>query len=332
MTRTASCLKYLALILLLALACCRAAAQAPVYADPASWACFESALQPDRPADVFLVAPTVDMGPAGSMSLESKKLREKFTGALNMERGIYGESAACFAPYYRQASFGVYKLPQGEAEKYFTLAYGDVKSAFKYYLKNHNQNRPLILAGFSQGADMVLRLLKDREIGRSKKLRQNLVAAYAIGWRLTEEDVQSHPWLQPAQGALDSGVIIAFNTEAPYVTESLPVPKGVRTLAINPLNWRTDGTPATRRENLGACFIDYSGRIVKEVPHISGGYLDRERGTLKLPYIEPSEYKNALFPDGVYHLYDYQFCYRNLQQNVAARTQAFLARRAEAAK
>ena len=41
----------------------------------------------------------------------------------------------------------------------------------------------------------------------------------------------------------------------------------------------------------------------------------------------PEEYPPVLsiFSEGVYHLYDYQFFYRNLEQNVNARLDAYLA-------
>ena len=44
----------------------------------------------------------------------------------------------------------------------------------------------------------------------------------------------------------------------------------------------------------------------------------------------PEEYPAGLsiFVDGVYHLYDYQFFYRNLQENVGVRLEAYLAERA----
>ena len=32
----------------------------------------------------------------------------------------------------------------------------------------------------------------------------------------------------------------------------------------------------------------------------------------------------SIFSDGIYHLYDYQFFYRNLQENVEARLNAYL--------
>ena len=115
-----------------------------------------------------------------------------------------------------------------------------------------------------------------------------------------------------------------FNTEAEGVDESLIVPKGMKTLGINPLNWKTDSTPADKTENLGACFTRYSGEIKKEIAELTGAYLDESRGTLRATDINPSDYSNSLFPDGVYHLYDYQFFYRNLQENVAVRLERFL--------
>ena len=102
------------------------------------------------------------------------------------------------------------------------------------------------------------------------------------------------------------------------------VPEGVRTLSINPLNWRTDSTYADKSLNIGACFTDYSGSITKEIPKLTGAYLDPERGTLKAVDVDPADYSNSLFPDGVYHLMDYQFFYRNLQENVRVRTDAWL--------
>ena len=57
---------------------------------------------------------------------------------------------------------------------------------------------------------------------------------------------------------------------------------------------------------------------------MTGAYLDENRGTLCVTDVDASEYSNSLFPDGVYHLYDYQFFFRNLQENVAVRTESFL--------
>ena len=153
-----------------------------------------------------------------------------------------------------------------------------------------------------------------------------LAACYAIGWRITEEELTQYPHLKMAAGPEDTGCIISFNSEAEGITDSLLVPAGTRTLAVNPLNWRTDSTPADKSLNLGACFTDYSGEITSEIPQLTGAYLDPERGTLKVTDVTPEEYASglSLFEDGVYHLYDYQFFYRNLEENVGKRVEAFL--------
>jgi hypothetical protein len=170
----------------------------------------------------------------------------------------------------------------------------------------------------------VIRLLKEEF--SDEGLQEQLIAAYCIGWRITQDDLDACPWLKPAQSADDTGVIIAFNSEAESVTESLMVPAGTWTYSINPLNWKTDGTLAEKECNAGACFTDYSGEIVSEIPCFTGAHIDAERGTLKVTDVAPEDYSNSLFPDGVYHLYDYQFFYRNIQENVALRTITYLQR------
>ena len=219
-------------------------------------------------------------------------------------------------------TFPVYNMSEEEMAPYLEIAYQDVAAAFEYYFENCNNGRPVVLAGFSQGSQLLLMLLE--EYFDDPAYSEKLVAAYCIGWRITEEDVAKHPHLKPAQSEDDIGVIISFNSEAEGVKDSIMVPDGVKTLGINPLNWKTDSTPADKSLNEGACFTKYSGEIKKEVPQLTGAYLDAERGTLIVTDIEPTDYSNSLFPDGVYHLYDYQFFFRNLQENVAVRLASYL--------
>ena len=315
----------LALILVFILAGCGKTDEQPsVYAQAENWAYLETEKAAD--ADVFFICPTVYGGGEDSfnMSMDDETVKSDFLGATNMEKGIYDQDARFFAPYYRQAGLNVYELPAGEREEYLALAYEDVRDAFTYYLEHYNDGQPIILAGFSQGADLSIRLLKD--CFAEDAVNDLLVACYAIGWRITEEELAEYPHLRFASGEDDTGVIVSFNSEAEAVTDSLMIPAGTRTLAITPLNWRTDGTPAGKEENLGACFTDYSGNIVTEIPRLTGAYIDGRRGALKVPDITPEEYPAGLpiFSDGVYHLYDYQFFYRNLQENVEVRLNAYL--------
>ncbi len=306
-----------------------AGAESIDYSDMSNWAFWDSG--EDKEADLFIVCPTVDMGKAGNYNADitDEKTRSKFVGALNMELGIYTDTASVYSPYYRQATFPVYSLDEDEREEYMQIAYSDVRDAFLYYCDNCDESRPLILAGFSQGSDMLIRLMT--ELFGDEKYSGRLAAAYAIGWSLSEEQTAEYPWLKPAQGENDTGVIVMFNSEAEHIGASLMVGEDEHTYSINPLNWKTDGTPADKSLNNGACFTDYDGNITSEVPELTGAYIDEKRGTLKVPDINEADYPAAIFDEGIFHIYDYQFFYRNLQENVAARTAAFLDARDEEA-
>ena len=307
------------------------AAQTPAqdaldYADADNWAYF--GIGEDKDADLFLICPTVDMNDEFNMSMDDEDTKASFLGALNMERGIYEESTRMYAPYYRQAAMKVYSLDREEWEPYMELAYSDVSAAFAWYLEHENEGRPIVLAGFSQGADMCYRLLE--EYFGDEELYDQLVAVYAIGWPCTEELTAQYPQIRPAQGADDFGVVISFDCEAPEVTETFISPAGQRAFGINPLNWRTDETAADKSENLGACFTDYNGEIRSEQESLCGCYIDAERGAVKVTDVDPAEYAPIVpgLPYGAYHVYDYQFFFRNLQQNVAERLASYMARAA----
>ena len=292
------------------------------YSDKQNWAYWNDGT--DKKADLFIVCPTVDMGKSGNLNadISDEKYRRSFTGALNMELGIYNDCASVYAPYYRQATFPVYNMTEAEREKYLDAAYKDVRDAFLYYADSTPADRPLILAGFSQGSDMVLRLMKD--LFGEEKYASRLAAAYCIGWKLTEDDVKAYPQLKPASGESDTGVIITFNSESESITSSLLVGENEKTYSINPLNWKTDSSKSDKSENPGACFTDYSGQITSEISQLTGAYIDAKRGTLKVTDVSPSEYPGSLFEDGIYHLYDYQFFYRSLQKNVKTRLDSYL--------
>ena len=304
---------------------------APDYNDEVCWAYRESGGS-DKSADVFFLAPTVYGGKEGNynMPLDSVKHRVKFLGAIDMEKGIYDDNARFFAPFYRQFGLTVNQLPREDWKPYEDLAFTDVRAAFETYMAEDNGGRPIILAGFSQGAEHAIRLVK--ECFDTPERQAQLVACYAIGSPLTQEELDACPWLRRAEGEEDTGSVISFDCEAENITSSVIIPEGMRSLSINPLNWKTDGTPAGKELNLGACFTDLEGNITKEIPAFTGAYIDDVRGALKVTDATAEEYPANLFilEDGMFHIYDYQFFYRNLEKNVGTRLNAFLAQQAGA--
>lgn len=317
------------------------------YSDMNNWAYY--AHGDNKISDLFFICPTVDIGETGdkSMKLSNEKVRNNFIGAINMEIGIYDENSTVYAPFYRQATMTVSLPPNNdEFEDRLDIAYSDIREAFIYYLENCDPSRPLIIASFSQGTIMAKRLLK--EFFGDDSLRKRLVAAYLIGWSITREEYDEMPWIKPAEGETDTGVVIAFDAEAEDIDDTIMVKKGVKTVSINPLNWRTDSIPATKESNKGACFTDYDGKIHREKAQLTGAYLKPDRGTLVPTDIRAEHYPSPLFihglpypegfllngyryfPDGlifgngVYHIYDYIFFYRNLQENVRKRLESYL--------
>ena len=311
--------KFFLAIFILALTC-SAGWSENIYSNLENWAYFAEG---SGPVDLFLIAPLVDVNNEFNMSLSDDKTKAKFLGALNMERGIYEELTRMYSPYYRQKAMVFYMKPEIKKEdekKYTEIAYADIKAAFSYYLEHENNNRPLILAGFSQGAEMCYYLLRD--FFDNEELYSRLVAVYAIGMPLTVEMTEKFPYIKPAQTSDDLGVVITFGSEAPdFQDGSIFYPKDIKAHAINPLNWRTDSTPADKNLNLGACFTDYSGDITSEIKNFCGGYLDTERGVIKVTGIISADYPPVVpfLPEGSYHVYDYLFFYRNLQENVKTR-------------
>ena len=291
----------------------------PDYGKEENWAYF--ALGDDKKADLFLICPTVDMRDEYNMSMDDAQTKEAFLGALNMERGIYEESTRLFAPYYRQAAMKIYSMDPAEREPYLEIAYEDISAAFSWYLQHENNGRPIVLAGFSQGADLCYRLLE--EYFGDEKLYSRLVAVYAIGWPCTQEMVAGCPQIRPAAGEDDTGVVISFDCEAPELAETFITPAGTKAHTINPLNWKTDATPADRSENPGACFTDYSGEILREEAELCGCYIDEERGILKVTGVSTADYPALIpgLPEGSYHIYDYQFFFRALERNVKTRVE-----------
>ena len=288
-----------------------------------NWAYFE--MGEDRDADVFLICPTVDTRSETNSFDLNDKLKGRFINALDQEKGIYEEAVRLFSAYYRQISLNAWNLPETEREKARQIAYEDISAAFRWYLDNENDGRGIILAGFSQGGEMCLELLKEYYGGESEEaaaLRDRLIAVYSIGWSVTEEMTEAYPQIVPATGETDVGTVVSFDCEDGNVTETVVIPAGMKALSINPLNWKTDSTAADKSLNLGA--VMESGG--EPIPGLCGAYIGN-RGQLIVTDITAADYPPGLdiFPEGAYHLYDNMFFFTNLKENVAARTAAWFA-------
>jgi hypothetical protein len=225
-----------------------------------------------------------------------------------------------YAPYYRQgdAAF-VLSLPVNQRDALVASApTSDAVAAFDYYIRHYNKGRPFILAGHSQGSDVIRNLLsgymKDKPAIYSK-----MIAAYALGTSITPAYLAANPHLHFATGPDDTGVIIAYNTEAPGIAAGANILILPGALVINPITWTTNETLATTAEGLGS-YMPNSAGVFSRVPQYADARVDLEKGAL----ICSTADQRLGYGPGIFHVYDYSFYYFNLRANAANRVQKFL--------
>lgn len=86
-----------------------------------------------------------------------------------------------YVPMYRQFTLkALGKMLKGESiDTAQSIAYGDIVSAWHYYLENFNKGRGVILIGDSQGATLLKQLIKDEIDG--KPIQSRIISAALIG-------------------------------------------------------------------------------------------------------------------------------------------------------
>jgi hypothetical protein len=140
-----------------------------------------------------------------------------------------------------------------------------------------------------------------------------MIAAYVIGFPITDEYLAINPHLKFAKDSVDLGVIISYNTEDPLMTVPNPVLYGLVGKVINPINWRTDQTIASKTEGLGSLIPQPPKFAWTEVPQYADAQCDTTKGVLICSTANQaliSKIDTLIgFPAGVYHTFDIPFYY-----------------------
>lgn len=195
--------------------------------------------------DVFYICSTNVLkavnedGTASMRSLLAAEDRAALTLEMAYMDGLYGPQFNYFSPFYHQFTMEALELGADEFSKVLEDVSKEICSAFDYYMEHLNGGRRFIISGFSQGAMLVKELLRHM----SEEQYSRLVAAYAIGFEVTEEDLLC-PHIRPATSASDTGVTISFNSVADTSGRWRAICSNPA-ICINPLNWHTDATAST---------------------------------------------------------------------------------------
>jgi len=285
----------------------------------------------DKKVDVFYVYPTawskLKKSDPDICEIDNPLMLEGSSITYQAQATAFETIGNIYSPYYRQAEISSFtSLTIEEREKVIGgIPASDVISAFDYYIKNYNQGRPFILAGHSQGSNVLLFLLS-RYMKENPKVYERMIAAYVIGYSVTRDYLSKNMHLKFAEGPDDTGVIISYNTEAPGVTgKNIVLLPGA--ISINPINWSREENPASSEENLGAIRIDNVWNVVeKNVKNYADARVDKTRGVVTCSTVDAEKLTPAsdIFPKGVYHSYDYPFYYYNIRENAERREIKFL--------
>ena len=205
-------------------------------------------------ADVFYIPSTWEFDwntPEGVVCHYADVYNQEHIEDMTKEMSAVAEYMAdgnnFYSPYYRHITLNTWATLNEDTinKRYNSVSFVDVKNAFNYFIEHHNNKRPFILAGFSQGGKSVVELMKTM----SPDLRERMIAAYVLGYKVTPEDVAVAPWITAAHDSIDTGVTICYNSvsDVKYIKPIVCVPN---VMCINPVNWRTDATPAMLNDSV----------------------------------------------------------------------------------
>ena len=313
---------------------------APDYGDDASWSALPERddagdaapegspgiVQRTATADVFYVHPTSYVGSQWNGPVDDAELNLATDRvATGIQATAFNACCAVYAPRYRQANGTVFYRPSSDGDRAFDLAYEDVRRAFAAFLLRRGETRPFLLAGHSQGAILLERLLYEVIVG--SPLETHLVVAYLPGGSITVAGLQEHG-MRACETPSDVRCVVAWNARGPkYEPEAFLIhrPDTREKLCTNPLSWRLDGTHVGEGANLGGAFLETEDRRVR--PHFADAQC--ERGMLTVRHVEfvprdaASRVLDHVLGEGNYHPVEYQLFFMNLRRNAADRASAF---------
>lgn len=314
---------------------------APDYASDQAWAFVPE--HPDRPekaVDVFFAPGTLLSGAGAEYYDPAEPAQRALARRPRLtQASAFAAAGNIFQPHCRQVSMDMNLLPRSELEAAYAVPCTDMHNAFRHYLARWNRGRPFMLVGHSQGAILLLELMKS--VLTDPDIQARLVAAYLIGYSVTPADLAAHPGMRLASGPDDTGVIVTYNTLAKGATRALTLLPGA--LCVNPLNWVHTPDYAPAGLHLGMVEFDDEGKVVREIPRFTDAWIDPVLGALVVGVCDltapelsdgggtctatpggPGDY----FPPGDLHRRNISFFYRNLEENARRRADAWLRRHA----
>lgn len=299
--------------------------------NPATWTPPGFGVPAAAPAAVFFIHPTSYLNRARwNAPLDDAEAGGRAALFLRGQASVFNEAGQVWAPRYRQATIGAFLTGQKEAFQALDFAYRDVAAAFDEFLKEIGPDRPIILAGHSQGAFHLTRLLRERVAG--KPLAKRIVAAYVIGWPVSKTADLPSLGLPECSTPDQAGCVLSWlsfaepadTSEVFDVVDQTTGPMGVARrgtsiVCTNPLT----GTPnvaAPATANLGTLKASADFKTGTMIPFAVGATCTG-RGYISIG--PPVDLGGYVLWGNNYHVYDFSLFWANVRADVARRLRAF---------
>lgn len=293
----------------------------------------ETAL-PRGDAAVFFVHPTSYYSRSSwNAPLEDRDSDHRANLFVQGMASAFADAGEIWAPRYRQATLGAFLAEDRvTAGKAIDAAYRDVEEAFDAFIAAQPKNKPIILAGHSQGALHLTTLLKNRIAGTP--LAKRIVAAYVIGWPISLDADIAGLGLPACQTPEQKGCILGWATFADPADPEMVVaaydgtigfdgrPRaGTRMLCTNPLTGIPD-TEAAPAANLGTLKPTEGFKSGSLIAGKIGARCDDSRGFLMIGDAEIAKnyvVAGYVLPGNNYHVYDITLFWANVRADALRR-------------
>jgi hypothetical protein len=283
----------------------------------------------ETPAAVFYIHPTTYLrGDRWNAPLHDPESGRRDRLFVQSQASAFNEVAEVWAPRYRQAAYGAFLLKSEDAQQALDLAFSDVSAAFDSFVREIDSGRPIILAGHSQGALHLIRLLEERKYA----LKDRLVAAYVVGWPVSAKADLPALGFPPCRGPGETGCILSWLSFGDPPNPSLILKDWAKTqgpageerrrediICVNPITGGLGGTAAPAA-NPGTLVpsLDFSSAEI--VPGAVGGHCDDGLLILdgEIPAMGP-----YVLPGNNYHVYDYALFWAAIRRDAQQRLEAW---------
>lgn len=282
------------------------------------------------PAAIFYIHPTTylerDRWNAALHADAQTALRTQLF--VRSQASALASAGQVWAPRYRQAAYGAFLLRSEDAQKALDLAYRDVRAAFDQFLREAPSDAPIIVAGHSQGALHLSRLLAER----GKALKGRLVAAYVVGWPLSVTADLPAMGFPPCAAPEQTACILSWQSFAEPANASLMLDawEGTKAsggaerrradmLCVNPISGIRDGA-APSSANAGTLVPRGDFANADLVAGAVGAHCDQ--GLLIIDGAIPALGPYVL-PGNNYHVYDYALFWGSIRADASRRLAAW---------